>query len=309
MKHFLLLIFVVFTFYPLLSQNTIWNRQFEQWEDFGAFEEPKFWSSLKTADNLSSSAPIVLFKDNTGMGGSLCARLEVKGTPFGFNANGIMTSGRVHAELDPENGSVYTDINDAEFHQVVIYRPDSIIGYYKYDPAAGDKGKVEAVLHHQQDSLPSVNEAYYLARARFDLINPTPNWTRFSAPFTYIDMVTDPEYLLTVMTAGDSTVSKVGSVAWFDDFDLVYNWSSTIEFTDQDLELKILPSQLKGNIQTNENLPLDIYLFDASGKKVLHKKDQGNSFDLSLKNIQEGVYITKIQAGNAVFTRKFYLSH
>lgn len=305
-KHYFSILATLTFCFQLYSQIEIQNKNFEAWEDLGAFQEPFHWSSLKTADNLSTSAPVVLFKDNTGRNGGFCARLEVKPTPFGFDANGIMTTGRIHAELDPENGSAYTDPNDNDFHLDVHYRPDSITGYYKYAPTGNDKAKVEAVIHHGQDSLPSFNKANFIATARYDIVGAQSGWTRFSAPFNYTDMTTTPEYLLIVATAGDSTIAQAGSIAWFDDFLLIYENMSTLEFSDEDLEFKVLENELTGIINTKENLPLDIFLFDAQGKKIIQNSNRGNQIQLDISQIPSGTYIAKLQAGNAIFTRKFY---
>lgn len=306
MKTLSMLLLIISLPIHIFCQIEIQNRDFEAWEDMGAFMEPFHWSSLKTADNLATTAPVVLFQDNTGRNGSLCARLEVKPTPFGFDANGIMTTGRIHAELDPENGSAYTDPNNDDFHLDVYYRPDSITGYFKYSPTGNDKGKVEAVFHTGQDSLPSVDESGFIGRARYDITTAQSGWTRFSAPFTYYNMTTQPEFLLIVATAGDSTVAQAGSTVWFDDFLLIYENMSTLEFEPEDLKLTFNPSEITGKLNTKETLPIDVYLFDASGKRLDQHSQKGHSFKMPLKNMENGIYLIKVQAGNAVFTRKFY---
>lgn len=203
------------------------NNGFENWENLGlASEEPLEWSSLKTADALAAQAPKVLSQD-VGHNAGFCIKLEVKNA-FGIAANGIITNGIAHADFNPELGYVYTNASDAQWNTSFSSHPDSVVGYYKYAPVSGDKGKVEIILHTGSIAkLPENGTAgSQVARARYDVTAATGTWTRFSAPFNYFNNNT-PNYLLCVITCGDSTIAKVGTIAWYDDVQLVYNTITT----------------------------------------------------------------------------------
>jgi len=150
---------------------------------------------------------------------------------LGLSANGLLTNGRVHADFDPELGYVYTNANDPRWNTPFVSRPDSLVGWYRFAPVGGDKGKVEVFLHKTGNCRIPENESnpnQLVATARYDILTAQSQWTRFSVPFNYTS--TDaPEYILSVVTSGDSTQAVVGSVAYFDDFELIYNLNVTTE--------------------------------------------------------------------------------
>lgn len=210
------------------AQEQMQNPGFEVWENFGtATAEPENWSSLKTADALASQAPVVIERAD-GRQGGYSVRLENK-LVLGLSANGLLTNGRVHADFDPELGYVYTNANDARWNTPFVSRPDSLVGWYKFAPVGGDKGKVEVYLHKTGNCRIPENESnpnQLVATARFDILAAQSQWTRFSVPFNYLS-ADAPEYILSVVTSGDSTQAVVGSVAHFDDFELIYNLNVT----------------------------------------------------------------------------------
>lgn len=229
------------------AQTQIENGGFETWENLGApEEEPTEWSSLKTADALAWATPVVCSRDATAPhSGSYCVRLENK-TAFGVTANGLLTSGRVHADWDPENGNVFTNPADAKWNTPFTDRPDSLVGWFKYDWAddgtGADRGKVEVLLHDNSATgqLPDdpTPGAHWIGKARYDIELETTSWVRFSVPFTYYSAGT-PDYLLIVCSAGDSTIANEGSVLFLDDLELIYNPENTVEIapaTDQFIE-------------------------------------------------------------------------
>lgn len=225
-KNFLLLITLLS--FVAHSQTQFENSGFETWQNVGApEEEPTEYSSLKTADALAWAAPVVLSRESTNPhSGSYCARLENK-TAAGIVANGLLTNGRVHADWVPANGYVFTNTSDSQWNSAFTVRPDSLVGWFRYDPVGADKGKFEVILHDAppQGQLPATTYpmAHWVGRARYDVTTDSPStWVRFSVPFTYYNNNT-PDYLLIVMSSGDSTIAVEGSIMWVDDLELIYN--------------------------------------------------------------------------------------
>lgn len=304
MKYVTLIFALLSLFFVGFAQQQIENGDFEVWENQGtAEEEPVNWSSLKTADALASTAPSVLSPDS-GRNGGLCAMLEVKEVPLiGIKANGIMTNGRVHADFNPENGYVYTDPNDTQWHTAFTSLPDSIVGWYKYEPQNGDKGKIEVILHINQGNLPfNGTENNIIARAKQEFTAQASNWTRFSKAFNYISQQA-PEYILTTIASGDSTISETGSTLWIDDISLVYNntnnlnqntseitsinasegflhFSSKNELGNQSYEVRSLTGQLIQAGPCLENVPF---------------------------NPKSGIYLISVINEESHFTKKVYI--
>lgn len=285
----------------LFAQQQLENPGFETWENVGtATEEPENWSSLKTADALAGSAPVVI-EQATGRGDTgYSVRMENKSV-FGIVANGIMTNGRVHADFDPEEGYVYTVPTDARWNTPFTSRPDSIVGWFKYAPAGGDRGKVEIVLHKTGTcQLPEGSTANQLvARARFDMENAAADWTRFSVPFVYYNG-DSPDYVLSVITSGDSTQAVAGSVAFFDDLELIYNPVSINENINID-QVKVyqkdemlIISNMQGNTEFN--------VFDALGRKISGGVSSKPTKQIKLS--ESGLYLIQISNGEQLITRK-----
>ena len=282
------------------AQQQLQNGNFEVWENVGtATEEPENWSSLKTADALTGSAPQVLTQDVGRLGG-FSARLEVIEVFF-IPANGIMTNGRVHADFNPENGYVYTQATDQQWHTVFASRPDSIVGWYKYAPQSGDKGKVEIILHTDQGQLPFDGfQANIIGRAKVEFTQPQPDWIRFSAPFNYWKIV-NPEFILTTVAAGDSTISKNGTILWVDDFELIYNDPTVNSVQQKNPEIAVNASH--GFLVFGGDLNADYVVYSATGKLV-----QSGQTDNKVPFLHNsGVYLIEVITQQEVIRRKLYI--
>lgn len=288
------------TSFLIFSQQQMQNGDFESWDDVGtAEEEPTNWSSLKTADALAGSAPQVLSQD-AGRNGGFCPKLEVKSV-FGIKANGIMTNGRVHADFNPENGYVYTDPNDARWYTAFTDKPDSIVGWYKYAPQNGDKGKIEIILHVNQGNLPyNGTQGNVVARAKYEFTTAQANWTRFAKAFNYWN-TNDPEYILTTVTSGDSTVSETGSTLWIDDLSLVYNPTSSVDKNEK-YEFAINASQGFLYFDVN-NESVNYQVSDVSGKIIQSGKANKS---VPFKH-NSGIYFINIESAEGNFTKKLYI--
>jgi hypothetical protein len=284
------------------AQEQMQNPGFEVWENFGtATSEPENWSSLKTADALASQAPVVIERAE-GRQGGFSVRLENK-LVLGISANGLLTNGRVHADFDPELGYVYTKADDDRWNTPFVSRPDSLVGWYKFAPVDGDKGKVEVFLHKTGNCRIPENESnpnQLVASARYDILTAQSQWTRFSVPFNYTS-TDSPEYILSVVTSGDSTQAVVGSVAYFDDFELVYNPVSLDEYSNVE-RIKVYQ---KGESLIIDNIeqPIVYEVYDALGRKVIASTTTlENNCSLHLK--ESGLYLVKLANASSVVTRK-----
>lgn len=264
MKKFLLFILSVVISITGISQAQLENPGFEAgWENgadvSGSEDEPIDWSSLKSADALSTLAPIVAFKETSGPhSGTYCIRLE-NVSSFGVVANGLLTNGRVHADFDPELGYVFTNTSDTKWNTPFTDRPDSLVGWFKYSPATGDQGKIEVITHTTAATgqLPasSYPMGHWVSRARYDVTTSTGTWTRFSVPFTYYTNGA-PQYILAVLSSGDSTQAVDGSLMWVDDLELIYN-PLTVNVTPpatQNIDMGVNGTMLTVNYTTNASV-------------------------------------------------------
>lgn len=212
---------------PLLAQPQLDNPGFEAWQNAGTgTEEPTEWSSVKTSDGgtlINNLAPQMVWRSTDAHSGSYSVNIRTVSSFLG-PATGLLTNGRVHAELQVENSYVFTDTLNADWSTPCASRPDSLIGWYKYTPQPGDQAVIGVLMHVDDAKLPAFGtEPNWVGGA--DWMSPSATvgtWTRFATPFYYQDN-REPEHILMIMTSGDSTSSQVGTEAWFDDLALIYN--------------------------------------------------------------------------------------
>jgi hypothetical protein len=211
----------------LLAQPQPENVSFESWDNAGqATQEPQQWSSLKTSDGgafINGLVPQLCWRSTDAHTGQYSVNLRTVGSIVGA-ANGLLTNGRVHAELDVENSYMYTVQDQEQWRTTLTSRPDSLIGWFKASPETGDRPNVGALLHIDEGRLPAFGtENNYVAGASWKgPYAQVTEWTRFSTPFVYLNDW-QPEWLLFILTAGDSAGSVEGTQAWYDDLALIYN--------------------------------------------------------------------------------------
>lgn len=209
------------------AQPQLENPSFEAWDNAGqATQEPQQWSSLKTSDGgsfINSLVPQLCWRSTDARTGQYSVNLRTVGSVIG-PANGLLTNGRVHAELNVANSYVYTDQGSEPWRAAITGRPDSLVGWFKAAPQAGDRANVGALLHVNDGRLPAFGtEANYVAGASWKApFGAVGQWTRFSTPFQYLNDW-QPQWILLILTAGDSAGSQVGTQVWYDDLALIYN--------------------------------------------------------------------------------------
>lgn len=233
----------------LVAQPQPENTSFEDWTNVGqATEEPVNWSSLKTSDGgafINALVPQLCWRSTEAHTGQYSVNLRTVNSAVGA-ANGLLTNGRVHAELAVENSYMYTVQNDAQWNTPMTSKPDSLVGWFKASPQPGDRANIGALLHVDEGRLPAFGtEANWVAglswKAPAAIIS---DWTRFSEPFQYLSNA-DPEWILFILTAGDSTGSQVGTEAWFDDLALIYN-------------VQALPDVALAYVTAEDDFPLNV---------------------------------------------------
>ncbi|RYM33794.1 T9SS type A sorting domain-containing protein [Brumimicrobium glaciale] len=302
MKNSLLIISAVLLANISISQQQLQNPGFENWDDVGtATAEPSNWSSLKTADALASFAPNVL-TEISGRTGDYAIELEVK-SQAGIQANGIITNGRVHADFTPSNGYVFTDAGNQKWNTAFSSRPDSLVGWYKYAPVAGDSGKIEIILHSGTSArLPrnATTIANEVGSVRYNFTTPQTQWTRFSQPFKYLS-TNISQYILTTIAAGDSTISKAGTKLAIDDLELIYNPLGIDAYSKQDIAVNGSKGFLYFDVENQSKVTYQVA--DVTGKVI----QSGNAHAKTPFYHDSGIYFILIQTENEIFTKKLYI--
>ena len=290
-----------------ISQTQIDNAGFENWENAGTtLDEPTDWSSIKTSDDatLNGFAPVVWGQSTDAHSGSYSLEL-INVSTFGVVANGTVTNGRVHADFDPNNGYVFTDIGDNTWNQSFTDKPDSLVGWVKYTPSGSDKGKLHAILHTSNGQIPENGTmSNWVAEARINFSSANSSWLRFAAPFNYYSS-TNPEYILLVLTSGDSTVAIDGSVALVDDLELIYNPASIFE-PSSSFNMWFSENSLYTNMASSIECG-DLKIYEVMGKLVSSFKVNSYVNNHIYLDLPAGIYIAEMTTKTTRKTLKLFI--
>lgn len=294
----------------LNAQTQPENPSFEDWEDVGLpIDEPVNWSSIKTSDNSTTNplAPVVWGQSTDAHTGSYSFKLFNVETIGSIVAAGTATNGRVHADFNPNNGFVFTDVNDPRWNTPCTDRPDSLVAWVKYYPEQGDVGKIRALLHTGYGRLPDSTQTNWIGMAEMDIVGTIDNWTRLSANFEYFNNNT-PEYLLINMYSGNGTTPVKDSWALIDDVELIYNQGSINAVQDNNIDIYsheeniFINWHISGQVNNAQLIILDI-----SGRAIWEGAIESNQLKSIHLDTPGGIYICKINAGSNVYSRKLFI--
>lgn len=297
------------------AQDQLENPGFEHWEDIlvsanDTIREPLEWSSLKTSDDptLSAMAPVVCKRSSDAHSGEYSVQLT---NVLSFIvANGVVASGIVHPNLVPQLANIHTDTLDDRWNMPLTTRPDSIVGWFKYTPQGKDTLQVKAVLHRGYAQQPdAAYETNWTGVAEFlSPLNTEGDWVRFAAPFEYFSDET-PEYILVVLNSGNAYAPVAGSVALFDDLELVYNAEPTSLERTREREVTIYATgyhQLMIRGMEDEDLR-SARIYEITGKLVWEGPVTSGQADISSAGLRRGIYVVTLTGKQRVYSQKIML--
>lgn len=299
-----------------VAQDQLENPGFEQWEDVLVSEtdtirEPLEWSSLKTSDNdlLIPLAPLVCTRSSDAHSGDYSVKLTNVDAGF-LVANGVVTNGRIHADLNTDLAYIFTDTLDDQWNTPLTARPDSIAGWFNYTPQGEDSLQVIVILHRgfgKQPDADSVNNWIGMAEYRSPL-NTEGEWYRFSTPFIYFsDSI--PEYILIILNSGNGYAPVAGSIALFDDFEMIYNSPQTsLDRLEQTEGYIYAPDYRSLVIRGMDHTRFQtIRIHDITGKLVWDGTVNSHQVDISSAHLRKGIYVITLNGKSRVFSQKIML--
>ncbi len=307
-KTLLLFTTLILLFSGVNAQTQLENPGFEDWEaiGIGPVPEPVNWNSLRTAlpESLAKVSPAVWDSSTDAHSGKYSIYLHNVST-FGIVAPGTITNERIFADLDPNKGYTFTEVNDPDFNMPLPHRPDSIIGWFKCNPTPGDFGTIKAILHTDSTSAPATDTSNWVAVAYHEFSgDPVTEWTRFSVPFNYYTSDT-PDYILIIITSGNGVTALDGSEAWFDDLGLIYNDGTDInEITENDLKVYVNHKTLTVFIDEKQKATVGLQVLDMTGRPV-YSSDIASGIQNQIHlDVPTGVYVVVANMGSKVLTKK-----
>ena len=252
MKKTLLLLAATLVCAVAAAQYQLPNAGFEQW-DGGNTSEPASWNTFSSSDGsfavlASSNHHYRRSGGRPGTDGSYYLTIYTQSI-FGINANGNMTTGRIHAgamqAASSENYN-YTQRADADHCQPFTGTPDSMYVWVSYYAAsASSQAQVSAILHGDNDFKAPNQEgdaSLYCGKAQVAFSRTTASatsmqWQQLKVPFVY-DGTASANYMLvnltTNITPGGGDANDSLSV---DDIEFVYSsWLDSLLVNGQAVE-------------------------------------------------------------------------
>jgi len=313
-KYILIILGVLCAISFTQGQSQFENPGFEEWEpedENSPFFEPIDWSSVKTGDHpVSANSPVVIYRSDEAHSGNYSVYLINKYTGIIDRVvTGTVTNGRIHVDEDliPEKSTVFTDIHNGQWNTPLIYRPDSVVGWYKANPVPGDFPTVKVILHADSNSIPG-DSLKWIARAywRGEKGVVVDEWTRFSTPIDYY-MDDTPEYILAVLTSGNGLYALDKSEAWFDDLKLIYNGTSINELSPENISIIFRNNYLNVEFSSDKQLNADLVVVDMNGRVVLKDMISSNSVGKFKMIVSPGIYVVHLKSDHQTLSRKIFI--
>ncbi len=207
MKKIVLAIFCMVVFSFGRAQNAIPNAGFENWTNYGSYEDPDNWGTI---NNLTSPIFIKTVTKATGAdahSGSYALKMESKNVPIQGTAPGIAATGVINANTQAVDGGV-----------VYSKRPISITGWYKYLPNGVDTGSVFVTLWKWNTGTHSRDE---VGSAELLFTATVSTYTQFTANFAYTSSNFPDSMVITLLTSSRAAGSPTGTQLFIDDLAMV----------------------------------------------------------------------------------------
>lgn len=303
------------SFIPSLMAQQIENPGFEDWEEVGLgpdIIEPVNWSTIKTSDNptISGLAPITWERSTNVHSGQYSVKLHNTST-LGIPVSGTMSNGQYHPNLNTELAYVFTNTTDPRWNTPYTYRPDSIAFWMKFLPDGNDTLQFQALLHVDEATLPPKpeNEANRVAYTRADIGGTFENWTRIALAFDYFDSRT-PEYILIIITSGNGTTPNVGSIAFYDDLEIIGGDQAINENPLEQVGVYVTANTLHiSNLSDDLRMHSTLEIFDLVGRPLWQSKIVSDEISLEPSLNFNGIYLVKISSDDYVISRKIYIKN
>ena len=287
MKHprnrFCLFLFVALINSNLFAQDSIHNSGFEDWTNYGTYEDPDNWITENQATSISGV--VTATKSTDAHSGNYAIRLETKQV-ITETVPGTAISGA----LNPL--SLLIDIGVP-----INIRPDSMCGWYKYIPFPADLGSIEIILTKYNPTT----KLRDLVGSGIFVATPAANYTQFTIAIIYLttDPADLPDTAVVSLISGSQTFAA-GSVLYVDDICLVYTPTpppADIEdFTETGFSVYPNPASEFINIDLLGKSSRDatFQLYDITGKIVMKLPGPRASNSFAVNGLNIGLYYFQV---------------
>ena len=264
------------------------NKGFEQWSNFGNYEDPTYWGST----NYSSSGPFYAITKSTdhypANVGSYSVRLENDASLNpNYWARGFLASGYPPPSPDfPITG-----------------HPTSLTGYYKFDSHGGDNMYIHIQLFKNGSSITS---------GTFTSATSVSEWTPFEVQISDYESAGSATIIIAAYTAnGFNDIPLGNSVLYVDNLNFDNYVTSITETTLPDSPVIIYPNpaanmiMVQTDFEVMGNCRLNIY--NISGALVKSEILTKNNQPIQIEDLSSGIYTLEIKSGEISAQQKLVI--
>jgi hypothetical protein len=265
-----------------LAQPAIPNGDFENWTNFGAYENPDSWGTINPLTSILGIKTTTKATGAEAHSGSFAIKLESKTIPAQGNAPGIAATGVINPTTRNIDGGI-----------PFSNRPVSLRGWYQYFPAAGDTGSVEVSLYRWNASQ---GQRELVGRAAFNPSSTISVYTAFSVDFEYSSGLNPDTMVIVLLSSGGDNI-RTGSKMLLDDLSLSDFGTSVSEPETPGFTLYPNPAKDQLQIQAaDEFFPCMLSLVATDGRICLQQVFDQNNKCIKLADIPSGNYQVLLQA-------------
>ncbi len=303
MNRFLSLL-ALFSFFLVIrsqGQTQVPNGDFENWTNFGTYENPQFWDTPNQA--LSIALPFgtkVVTKSTDHESGSFSARLESKQLTFpSLIIPGVVTLGTLTINIFTQTFSINGGVPIQDI-------PTHLKGFYKFLPKGGDGCAIGIGLTKWNNGTrDSVGIGVF---STYDSVNV---WTPFYAWIDYVLTEQPDTFNILAITSADYTPTA-GTVLYVDNLSLDYTLG--VKPGDPAADIDIYQDREEHQILVYFDFKMpeatEIQLFNMTGQAVVKTPVETLMKDrriLGYKGFSTGLYVLEILHGGKKYCKKFLL--
>ena len=315
-----------------LAQTTITNGGFESWGNTvpsgDTHTEPTNWYSNQSGSTIAALGGQTCFQESSIVhSGSYSVRVETISTTIiligTIIVNGNVTTGVVNAPTTTKSdgyiGTINYTTSSDDRRMAFTGHPDSIVGWYQYQPGGGsEQGKIRAILHigdYNDPETPTTSHPDMSANKIADALFHTPmatvsTWTRFSVPFTYVSTSSPAYIMINITSSADQATTTSGSKLWVDDLEVIYNPPAAvknIQFNGDGIRVYAADKTIFVDFPSTEESQSLLSISDMSGKVVATQNISNTQLFSFYLSQPTGIYTYRLSNAGYCLTGKFFL--
>jgi hypothetical protein len=266
------------------AQDITPNSGFEMWTLKTVptqYFVPDSWDQLNDETNFIGILTCIQSTD--AHSGIFAAKLITKYVDLGVikdTANGIITTG--HLITVPPYG-IYGGVPSH-------VRPDSIFGWIKYEPAAGDSCQI------QLDLLSVNNDT--VGKALYQTAQTISAYTRFSAPVIY-KSTDNPDTIRWMISSSNGYNALPNSTMYVDDIGIVYGTGVYDPPLSDFLTVSPNPAHDVIRIRNDKMVRGTLILYSTAGQRIAYWTLKDSEQEFSVRDLAGGTYLAELVSEHA----------